>query len=79
MDKINQGFETYMGESSGWVMENISSIHLNIARYKPIRGSSYTPTPAGLVGKHAIVDIRNEVSSTVYWIFCSLLKKDPII
>jgi len=37
MDKINQDFEAYMGESSRWVMDEISSIDLKIARYKPIR------------------------------------------
>ena len=32
MDKINQNFEAYMGEASGWVMDRISSIDVNIAR-----------------------------------------------
>ena len=32
MDKINQNFEIYMGESSGLVMNRISSIDVNIAR-----------------------------------------------
>ena len=34
MDKINQEFEKYMGEQSGWVMDRISSIDLNIARLR---------------------------------------------
>ena len=32
MDKINEELENFMGEGSGWVMDEISSIYLNIAR-----------------------------------------------
>ena len=32
MQKINDEFEDWMGEGSGWVMDEISSIYLNIAR-----------------------------------------------
>ena len=32
MDKINEEFDTYTGEGSGWTMEQIESIDLNIAR-----------------------------------------------
>ena len=32
--KINDEFEVWMGEGSGWVMDRINSIDLNIARMK---------------------------------------------
>ena len=48
MSKIKQDFEAYIGEQSGWVLDEISSIDLNIARYKPIRGASYTETPRAI-------------------------------
>ena len=73
MDKINEEFETYTGEGSGWMMDHIESVDLHIARYKPIRGSSYTPTPVGLVKKKAIVNIQNEdMSCFLYCIIASL-------
>ena len=59
-NKIKHDFEAYMGEQSGWVLDKISSIDLNIARYKPIRGASYTETPRALKGKHAILNIEND-------------------
>ena len=34
MTKINDEFEVWMGEGSGWVMDRINSIDLNIARMK---------------------------------------------
>ena len=41
MGNINEKFEKYMGESSGWVLDSINAIYLNIARYNPIKGSSH--------------------------------------
>ena len=32
MDKINQNFEAYMGDTTGWVIDLISSIDVNMAR-----------------------------------------------
>merc|ERR1712112_726437 len=34
MTKINDQFEDWMGEGSGWVMDRINSIYMNIARMK---------------------------------------------
>ena len=51
MDKINEELESYTKLGSGWMLEEIKSIYLHISKYKPIRGSSYTPTPVGLVKK----------------------------
>ena len=59
MDKINDELENYTGEGSGWVLEQIESLFLQISRYKPIRGASYIPTPEGLKGKHAIINVQN--------------------
>ena len=59
MDKINEELENYTGEGSGWVLEQIESVFLQISRHKPIRGASYIPTPQGLLGKHAIVNVQN--------------------
>ena len=59
MAKINQEFENYTGEGSGWILEDIQSIDLHISRYKPISGSSFIPTPKSLQKKKAIVNINN--------------------
>merc|ERR1711954_584574 len=59
VEKINEELENYTGEGSGWVLEQIESVFLQISRYKPIRGASYIPTPQGLQGKHAIINVQN--------------------
>ena len=80
MDKIKQDFEAYIGEQSGWVLDEISSIDLNIARYKPIRGTSYTETPFALKGKKAIVNSHNDDLYCFLWRILAFLyhaEKDP--
>ena len=54
MDKINEELESYTKLGSGWMLEEIKSIYLHISKYKPIRGSSYTPTPVGLDNKRLL-------------------------
>ena len=76
MEKINHDFEKYMGEQSGWVLDSISSIDLNIARYKPIRGASYTETPRALRGKTAILNIQND--DLYCFLYCILAFLYPV-
>ena len=42
------------------MMDEISSIDLNIARYKPIREASYTETPKAIAVKKAVINIQND-------------------
>ena len=80
MDKIKQDFEAYIGEQSGWVLDEISSINLNIARYKPIRGTSYTETHRALSGKNGIVNMKNDDLYCFLWCILAYLyhvAKDP--
>ena len=76
MDKINEDFETYTGEGSGWILDQIESVDLHIARYKPIRGSSYIETPVCLVKKRAIVNIQNE--DMLCFLYCIIAFLYPV-
>ena len=76
MDKIKQDFEAYIGEQSGWVLDEISSIDLNIARYKPIRGVSYTQTPRALRDKKAVLNIQND--DLYCFLYCILAFLYPV-
>ena len=48
-----------MGESSGWIMECITAVNLSIARYNPVRGSSFIKTPSRIANKKAIINVDN--------------------
>ena len=49
MKEINEDFETYTGEGSGWMMDLIESVDLHIARFKHLSGSSYIQKPVGFL------------------------------
>ena len=44
---------------SGWSLLEIKRFTIHIAQYRPLAGSSYIETPKAIVGKQAIVNVRN--------------------
>ena len=46
-------------EGSGWVLDEITGVDLNIAAYNAVGGSSFIDTPERIKGKHAIINIKN--------------------
>jgi len=47
-------------EGSGWILDNIVCIDVNIAAYDQILGSGYIKTPAQLLSKRTILNIHNK-------------------
>eukprot|EP01048_Picozoa_sp_COSAG05_P018477 COSAG05_NODE_2710_length_2741_cov_1.654807_2_plen_702_part_01 len=45
---------------SGWVFKRVLTMEMHIARYRPLKGSSYLPTPPQLQVKKAIVNVQNK-------------------
>ena len=45
---------------SGWVLNEIISMRVNINKYNPLRASSYIQLPEVLANKKAIINVRNE-------------------
>ena len=52
--KIWEEFDEWLKEGSGWRLDSIETVDLNICEYVPIRGSTYIKTPKALEVKHAI-------------------------
>jgi transposase-like protein len=59
-EKINQSFDEFLRDGSGWILESIDYLRLYTAEYAPMQGKSYIPTPSSIVNKKAIVNIQNE-------------------
>ena len=57
IDTINGKLGDYMGESSGWQIDSINAVNLNIAKYNAIRGASFIPTPSAIEVKKAVVNV----------------------
>ena len=59
-EKLNQSFDDFLRNGSGWILESIDYLRLFSAEYAPIPGNSYIPTPEAIVKKKAIVNPRNQ-------------------
>ena len=57
--QMNNSIQIFSTGGSGFVVQKIDHLDININRFKPIRGSSYIATPSALVGNHFLLNIRN--------------------
>ena len=58
--EINARIESFIQKGSQWRLSSLETLWLDIAEYKPLKGSSYIPLPDALKNKHAIVNIKND-------------------
>ena len=58
---IQEILEKWMQRGSGWVVNRVETLWLDIARYQPLRGGSYIPTPPALRAKKAILNIKTRM------------------
>ena len=43
--KVVQSFVMYQKGGSGWVLDEVLHMDINMVHYKPVKGSSYVPVP----------------------------------
>ena len=73
-------FEKWTQRGSGWVVNHISTLWLDIARYQPLRGGSYIPLPAAVKNMKAVVNVKNTDDRCLRWALRSAMfqvAKDP--
>ena len=59
IDQINNSIQIFSTGGSGFIVQKIDHLDININKFKPNRGSSYIATPAALVGNNFLPKIRN--------------------
>ena len=64
---ISARTEAFTAEASGWVVNQIPSFELNIAKLCYVGGGNYIPTPKAIVGKHAVLNIKT-VDNTCFYL-----------
>ena len=58
----------YSGEGSGWIIDKIEDIWINIANYDPLSGSSYFPLPPKLNNpKKGLINIKKKDIECFKW------------
>ena len=59
VDQMKNSIQIFSTGGSGFVVQKVDHLDININKFKPIRGSSYIATPAALVGNNFLLNIRN--------------------
>ena len=65
--------EKWTQRGSGWTVDRVQTLWLDIARYQPLRGSSYIPLPAAVRSKKAVVNVKNKHDHCFRWTLRSAL------
>ena len=70
--KILDSLAIYQKEGSVWILDEILHLDLNMAKYTPLKGSSYIPLPKKLKTKKAIINIKNSDKCFMWSILAAL-------
>jgi hypothetical protein len=68
-----ESIETFTNEGSGWEVETVETLWLNIAKYQPLRGGSYIDLPKVLKNKKVIINVKNKDDNCLRWALRSAL------
>ncbi|KAJ8979684.1 hypothetical protein NQ317_001085 [Molorchus minor] len=63
----------FQERDSGWALEQILYLEMNINKYSPMGGSSYIPSPKFVEKKRAVVNVRNRDQCCFAWAVTSAL------
>ena len=58
--ELGERIENFIQDGSGWQLSSLKTLWLDIAQYKPLKGSSYIPLPDVLKHKKAIINVKND-------------------
>ena len=59
--------EKWTQRVSGWVVDRVETLWLDIALYQPLRSGSYIPLPTTLKNKKAVVNVKNKDDHCLRW------------
>ena len=65
--RIQETLEKWTQRGSGWVVDQVLTLWLDIARYQPLRGGSYIPLPPAVRLKKAVVNVKNKDDHCLRW------------
>ena len=70
---IQETLEKWTQRGSGWAVDRVEVLWLDIARYQPLKGGSYIPLPAAVRLKKAVVNVKNKDNHCLRWALRSAL------
>ena len=74
---INRKIEAWVAEGSGWEIEKIELVYVNVARFQPLRGGTYLPIPTKLKNRKAVMNVQNKDNECLEWAVRSAMFPPP--
>ena len=69
----------WLSEGSGWTIKSVDNHYVNIAQYKPLKGSSYIKLPEELRHpKKGLINIKNNDNECFRWSHLAKLHSDKV-
>jgi len=68
VDEMMSALQIFTSGGSGWVVEKLLHLDINVNKYKPIRGRSYIPTPPKFNDNCFLLNINNS-RQLLYYLF----------
>ena len=65
--KIQECLEKWTQNGSGWVLQQIDRMYIDVAKYNPLKGGSYIKTPRYYMLKRAIINVQNKDDDCLRW------------
>ena len=65
--QIQEKLEKWTHNGSGWQVEHIEKLYLDISKYEPFKGGSYIKTPKYYSDKKAIINVQNKDDNCLRW------------
>ena len=67
-EKLKRLLDIWTGQGSGWIVDKIDDIHIDIANYDPLAGSSYIPLPLRLKNSmKGLINLKNKDTECFKW------------
>ena len=60
VDQMVSTLQLFCSSGSGFIIESLDQLGININRYKPIKGSSFVPTPPKFLNNPFLLNIQNK-------------------
>ena len=76
IDEMNNVINVFSTGGSGFVIEKIEHMDLNINKFKPIRGSSYIATPSDFINNRFLLNIKN--NDQLCFAYCIIAALFPV-
>ena len=81
VEEILNRIARWISKGSGWVIERILNLYLNIVSYEPLKGRSYFPLPGELRNsRKGLINLQNDDNECFRWCHVRHIspdKKDP--